>query len=94
MLPQGLALEPLPAGDRLAAGIEVRAFHLVNQAGERAPFYLLPGLDVEISATEVREAVRKAALTASGVSPAGSGAIQSMLPAAVADYIRGHGLYR
>ena len=60
-LPEGLTLEPLPAGDRRAAGIEVRAFHVVNPAGERAPFYLLPGLDVEISATEVREAIREAA---------------------------------
>jgi len=93
-LPQGLTLEPLPAGDRMAAGIEVRAFHLVNPAGERAPFYLLPGLDVEISATDVREAIRKDALGASSDATAGSGEIQTMLPAAVAEYIRDRGLYR
>ncbi len=93
-LPQGLALEPLPAGDRMAAGIEVRAFHVVNPAGERAPFYLLPGLDVEISATDVRDAIRNAALRASSAAPAGSAAIQTMLPATVAEYIRNRGLYR
>ena len=97
-LPEGLTLEPLPAGNRRAAGIEVRAFHLVNPAGERAPFYLLPGLDVEISATDIREAIRGAAPRtvsgASSVAPASSAEIQTMLPAAVADYIRSHGLYR
>ena len=60
-LPEGLTLEPSPSGDRRAAGIEVRAFQVVNPAGEHAPFYLLPGLDVEISATEIREAIREAA---------------------------------
>jgi nicotinate-nucleotide adenylyltransferase len=93
-LPQGLTLEPLPAGNRMAAGIEVRAFHLVNPAGERAPFYLLPGLDVEISATDVREAIRKAALGASSAAPADSAPVQTMLPTSVAEYIRDHGLYR
>ena len=62
------------------------------------PFYLLPGLDVEISATDVRDAIRKAAAkTGSGASNAtlaGSAAVQTMLPAAVAEYIRNHGLYR
>jgi len=97
-LPKGLSLEPLPAGDRRSAGTEVRAFHVVNPAGERAPFYLLPDLDVEISATEIREAIRKATFRnvpgASKIAPADSATIQTMLPAAVAEYIRKHGLYR
>ncbi|MGA2906717.1 MAG: nicotinate (nicotinamide) nucleotide adenylyltransferase [Terracidiphilus sp.] len=93
-LPHGLTLEPLPAGDRMAAGIEVRAFHIVNPAGERAPFYLLPGLDVEISATEVREAIEEAAHRQPNAATADSAAVQSMLTAAVAEYIRAHGLYR
>ncbi len=97
-LPPGLTLEPLPAGDRMAAGIDVRAFNLVNPAGERAPFYLLPGLDVEISATGIREAIRKAAPTArpaaSSVARASSAEIRTMLPGPVAEYIRNHGLYR
>ncbi len=93
-LPKGLTLEPLPAGDRMAAGTEVRAFHLVNPAGERAPFYLLPGLDVEISATEIREAIQESAGRQSSSAIADSATIQSMLPAGVAEYIRAHGLYR
>jgi nicotinate-nucleotide adenylyltransferase len=93
-LPQGLTLEPLPAGDRRSAGIEVRAFHLVNPAGERAPFYLLPGLDVEISATDVRKAIGEAAHPEPNGAQPDSPTIQTMLPAAVAEYIRSHGLYR
>ncbi|MGB8029014.1 MAG: nicotinate (nicotinamide) nucleotide adenylyltransferase [Terracidiphilus sp.] len=92
-LPQGLSLEPSPAGDRNESGVEVRAFSIVNPTGERAPFYLLPGLDVEISATEIREAIRKAARREPGAAQPGSAAIQTMLPAAVAEYIRNHGLY-
>ena len=99
-LPDGLALEPAPARDRnesrpsefspIESGpgesrIEVRTFALVNPAGQRAPFYLLPGLDVEISGTEIRTQIRK--------SPAGQIADRKLLPAAVRDYILQHGLY-
>jgi nicotinate-nucleotide adenylyltransferase len=94
-LPQGLALEPAPAGDRSESGpiesgrresgIEVRAFTLVNPAGQRAPIYLLPGLDVEISGTEIRTQIRNGS--------SGQIATRSLLPAAVRDYIVQHGLY-
>jgi nicotinate-nucleotide adenylyltransferase len=89
-LPPRLALEPAPAGDRVesspsGSGIEVRAFTLVNPAGKRAPFYLLPGLDVEISGTDIRTQIRS--------SSGGQIADRSLLPAAVRDYIVQHGLY-
>jgi nicotinate-nucleotide adenylyltransferase len=94
-LPEGLTLEPAPAGDRIESGpigsgpsesgIEVRAFTLVNPAGQRAPFYLLPGLDVEISGTEIRTQIR------SGSS--GQIVDPGLLPTAVRDYIVRHGLY-
>ncbi len=93
-LPEGLTLEPAPAADRNESGIEVRAFALVNPSGERAPFYVLPGLDVEISASEIREAIRGAIPGGSSVAQAGSAAVQTMLPPRVAEYIRAHGLYR
>lgn len=93
-LPQGLALEPAPDDDKTESGIEVRAFCLVNPARARAPFYVLPGLDVEISASEIREVIRKAVHGESSVAQAGPAAVQTMLPAAVAEYIRAHGLYR
>jgi nicotinic acid mononucleotide adenylyltransferase len=44
--------------------------------------FLLPDLDQDISATEIRAAL------AEGSTP------QTVLPSAVADYIRVHGLYR
>ena len=56
-LPPGLTLESAPEAETSESGIEVRAFYLVNTAGNRAPFYLLPGLDVEISATEIRSSM-------------------------------------
>ncbi len=99
-LPPGLALEPEPAGDRNESKpsesgpsesgpsdskIEVRAFNLVNPAGQRAPFYLLPGLDVEISGTEIRAQIRN--------SSRGEITTRNLLPAAVRDYIVQHGLY-
>jgi nicotinate-nucleotide adenylyltransferase len=97
-LPPGLSLLPSPAGERNESGIEVRAFYIVNAAGDRAPFYLLPGLDVEISATEIREAIGKTApgtvSEASSVARASSARIETMIPAAVEEYIRAHRLYR
>ncbi len=89
-LPPRLALEPAPAGDRVesgpsGSGIELRAFTLVNPARKRAPFYLLPELDVEISGTEIRTQIRS--------SSGGQIATRSLLPTAVRDYITQHGLY-
>jgi nicotinate-nucleotide adenylyltransferase len=84
-VPEGLVLERAPAGDRSERGVEVRAFSLVSAGGKRAPFYVLPGLDVEISATEIRTQMREGnePLTASAV-----------LAPRIAEYIRAHGLYR
>lgn len=93
-LPEGLSIEPSPEGDRMSAGIEVRAFQLVNRAGERAPFYVLAGLDVEISATAIREAIRDGAAGQTNIGTADSPSISTMLPAGVAGYIRSRGLYR
>jgi len=84
-VPEGLVLERAPGGDRSESGVEVRAFSLVSAGGKRAPFYVLPGLDVEISATEIRTQMREGneSLTASTV-----------LAPRIAEYIRAHGLYR
>jgi nicotinate-nucleotide adenylyltransferase len=93
-LPRGLTLEPAPSGDRRESGVEVRAFFVVNQAGDRAPFYVLPGLDVEISATEIRERIQSGIPGQPGAAQAGPAAERALLPGAVAEYIRAHGLYR
>jgi len=87
--------DSVPAGlvfDRCSApaqsdpsGIELRTCSLRNAAGRVAEFYILPGLDVEISASEIRAAIR----SRNGPEPA-----RPLLPAAVARYIREHELYQ
>lgn len=79
-LPEGLALQPVE--QQSEAGIELRTYAVTDASGRRAPFYLLPGLDVEISASEIRAQVRAA------------GASAHSIPGEVAAYIRSHGLYR
>jgi len=83
--PAGLTLERAPKQDRSNFNVEVRAFTLAGPAGKRAPFYVLPGLDVEISATEIREQLHH---------ERESGSVGMVLPPRVAEYIRAHGLYR
>lgn len=85
-LPPGLALEAAPEGVRTEAGVEVRVFFLVNQAGSCAPLYVLPGLHIEISASEIRAQIHAAS---------GSPAVAcDLLPTAVREYIAQHNLYR
>jgi nicotinate-nucleotide adenylyltransferase len=88
VLPAGLTMESAPdAQVRMQpAGVEVRSLQLENSAGDRTPFYLLPGLHIEISASEIREQVRSAA----GSIPAQ----HELLPEAVSNYIRERGLYK
>ena len=81
-LPPGLTMEAAPGEDSVVEGIEVRGFTVINQAGDRAPLYLLPGLDVEISASEIRDQLR---------TEAGTG---ELLPDAVAQYVGRRCLYR
>ncbi len=81
-----------PAGDFSAisplspAEIELLRAVVRNSAGEQSPLYLLPGLDVEISASDLRRQIRSAR---EGLPPA-----RELLPPAVVGYIRDHGLYR
>jgi nicotinic acid mononucleotide adenylyltransferase len=85
-LPPGLALEDAPVQEESSSDVELRCYLLRNQAGEQAPFYLLPGLDVEISASAIRAQIS-----------AGAGNLpteQALLAGAVSEYIRSRGLYR
>jgi nicotinate (nicotinamide) nucleotide adenylyltransferase/ribosome silencing factor RsfS/YbeB/iojap len=84
-LPVGLAVVSPRQPDRPGDEIELRRYILRNPAGEMAPLYLLPGLQIEISASEIREQVRAAA---GGPAPE-----RELLPAPVSAYIRAHGLY-
>jgi nicotinate-nucleotide adenylyltransferase len=79
MLGNGLVLEIAePPAACPIHGVDIRSFTVRDSSGRTAPFYLLPGLDVEISASAIR---------AQSGSPA-------LVPPPVADYIRSRGLYR
>jgi nicotinate-nucleotide adenylyltransferase len=72
------------------AAIALRRYTLRNPAGQQAPFYLLPGLHIEISASEIREQIRL-----SEPSPASAQIPdRALLPPPVLEYIRAHRLYR
>ena len=73
----------LPAGLSLSDGTsngELNVYVLKNGTGKTTEFYLLPGLDVPISASQIRAQTRAGA--------------PSPLPEAVAEYIHHHHLYQ
>lgn len=84
-LPPRLSLKPRPCTEQNAPEIEVRCYTIENAMGNRAPFYLLPSLFVEISASDIR-----AQLRSTGVPQKQ----QKLLPEPVVEYIQTHGLYR
>ena len=88
-MPEGLKLEPAPDASRNESGVEVRAYRVVSVAGASAPLYVLPGLHVNISATEIRRSIREKRRGA-GVTVQAS---QKLVPKAIADYVQAHGLY-
>jgi nicotinate-nucleotide adenylyltransferase len=75
-LPEGV----VNTGEHREAGIT--RFTLSGPSGQSARLFMLPDLDQDISATEIRTALGE------GSEP------QTVLPPAVAEYIRSHGLYR
>jgi len=92
-LPAGLTIEATPERDWRAGNLEVRAYELRNSAGEVAEFYLLPGLDCDISATEVRAQMRTS-MRAQEEAGEIEGGGEQMVPEAVARYVRANGLYQ
>lgn len=94
-LPPGLTMDAgpgaLPAPEKLpASGVEVRCCLLSNHSGAAAPLYLLPGLHVDVAASQIREQIREQIRGVSGFAAPGT----QLLPAVVLDYVRSHGLYR
>lgn len=85
-LPEGLSFESVTAQSEMRHGVELRTCLLRNRSGDTAQFYLLPGLDIQISASDVREKLRAAA--------GDTATATAWLPEAVAEYVRQHGLYR
>jgi nicotinate-nucleotide adenylyltransferase len=88
-LPEGLTLKPAATAaptprSPAKPATALCSFLIRNPAGEIAALYVLPDLDVEISASEIRSQLRSSEQAAASPS----------LPAPVADYIRAHRLYR
>jgi nicotinate-nucleotide adenylyltransferase len=93
LLPCGLSLKPdgeeehgLPEVER--SKIELRRYWLVDAAGRRAPFYVLPDLDIPISASQIREQISKPSKAETSEMD------RQLLPGAVARFIETRGLYR
>ncbi len=90
MLPHGLTLKDSKDSCAGGSNITARCYSVVSETGQRAPFYLLPGLDVEISASRIREQARTHARGSEGTAIAQD----ELLPKAVSAYVQAHGLYR
>ena len=89
VMPDGLVLDTQPSCSDLPDPLDLCTYTVRNPGGATTPFYLLPGLHIEISATAIREEVHSEAT----LIPAGEGH-HSDLPDAVFDYIAAHQLYR
>jgi len=85
-LPEGLTMGSAATEDKIVSGVEIRSCVLRNPAGQTTPFYILPGLNVEISASDIRAGIR--------ATIDGQDGCQGFLPEAVFESIRSRGLYR
>jgi nicotinate-nucleotide adenylyltransferase len=86
ILPDGLTVHEDAGAAESAEDVRMRMFTIQSSAGAAAEFYLLPGLQIEISASEIREQVSAALDRVC--------AAHQLLPDAVCDYIAEHGLYQ
>jgi nicotinate-nucleotide adenylyltransferase len=77
------AIQIAPAAESVVSSVEMRVYDLTNPIGQRARLYLLPGLHVEISATEIRAEIERGSLKSN-----------STLSLPVSDYIRSRFLYQ
>ena len=80
-LPQGVAVVAGSERSHRPEGVALERCRLRNGEGSEADFFLLPELEVEISATEIRRGI------------AGSNGGRELVKPSVADYIRAHRLY-
>lgn len=86
LLPEGLTLLPLDP-IRHTTATESAALHtysITNAAGDTSRFYVLPGLQVDISASQIRGHLQSALVVT---------AQQPLIPRPVAEYIVAHRLY-
>ncbi len=84
-LPDGLKTTAQPDSIETHSGIELQRYLLSNCESNQTPFYLLPGLQIDISASDIREQI-------SGGFEAKTRE-REFLPVPVSEYILAHGLY-
>jgi len=85
-LPSGLSIDRDFTESSEPGGVHVRKCTIRSEQGAHAPFFLLPGLNVDISASEIRHHIQSA--------QSGLGSGRDFLTGPVSDYIAAHGLYR
>jgi nicotinate-nucleotide adenylyltransferase len=100
-LPPGLTIVPAadtqaPAEDRQrpAGKVALDSYLLHNSTGQSAPLYVLPGLHLEISASQIRDQIRDRIQPQAGAASPNPTAQQDLLPQTVLEFIRSHGLYQ
>jgi nicotinate-nucleotide adenylyltransferase len=98
-LPTGLSMEAAPGVDPDAQSgpgptAEVWTCFLRNGTGATSPFYLLQGLHVDVSASGIRNLIGGGAGEGDGAASEPPDRERRLLPLAVLEYIRAHGLYR
>ena len=81
-LPAGLTIEGKALREETHGRVKLRRLLLKNAMGDRTVLYMLPGLDVPISASSIREAVHDGRVDG------------TLVTEPVAEYVRGRGLYR
>jgi nicotinate-nucleotide adenylyltransferase len=85
LFPSGLSIEAAPNPAPSDSTARVQAYTLRGSGGNRATFYLLPDVEVEISASQIREQIRDPGWS--------SGEATNHLPFPVLEYIRNNKLY-
>ncbi|HLY42133.1 MAG TPA: nicotinate (nicotinamide) nucleotide adenylyltransferase [Terracidiphilus sp.] len=88
-LPEGISVDFTSGQSSGAGATELQTYTLHNAIGRSAPFYLLPDLQLDISASQIRSQVRATLGHPRPTSGYGPG-----LPSPVAHYILAHNLYR
>jgi nicotinate-nucleotide adenylyltransferase len=81
LLPDGLRFLNEAPAESCPAGVPLCTWTVMAEDGRRAPFYMLPGLHEEVSATQIREQIRS------------DGGDEELLARPVLEHIRQHGLY-
>src|SRR5579871_2497086 len=94
ILPAGVTISQQELPITKPAADDLRVYTLRNAAGLTTPFYVLPGLHIDISASAIRAQIRAGATSSGHDSGPLPDELRNLLPDAVVSYINARGLYR